>query len=153
MPFHQGVASYGFRFVVDHTYTEHAPKIGEAGSILFSVRAPVGRINLTRSEIAIGRGLSAINHKNGLQGLLLYRLKNRFFKDNLVGNGSIYSAVSKDELLQTQFVIAPSAIEEEFDRLVAPINSKIDALDKSCIIASEARDRLLPIFMGGEIEI
>lgn len=153
MPFHQGVASYGFRFVVDHTYTEHAPKIGEAGSILFSVRAPVGRINLTRSEIAIGRGLSAINHKNGLQGLLLYRLKNRFFKDNLVGNGSIYSAVSKDELLQTQFVIAPSAIEEEFDRLVAPINSKIDALDKSCIIASGARDRLLPIFMGGEIEI
>ena len=153
MPFHQGVASYGFRFVVDHTYTEHAPKIGEAGSILFSVRAPVGRINLTRSEIAIGRGLSAINHKNGLQGLLLYRLKNRFFKDNLVGNGSIYSAVSKDELLQTQFVIAPSAIEEEFDRLVAPINSKIDALDKSCIIASEARDRLLPVFMGGEIEI
>ena len=85
--------------------------------------------------------------------MLLYRLKNRFFKDNLVGNGSIYSAVSKDELLQTQFVIAPSAIEEEFDRLVAPINSKIDALDKSCIIASEARDRLLPIFMGGEIEI
>lgn len=153
MPFHQGVASYGFRFVVDHTYTEHAPKIGEAGSILFSVRAPVGRINLTRSEIAIGRGLSAINHKNGLQGLLLYRLRNRFFKDNLVGNGSIYSAVSKDELLQTQFVIAPSAIEEEFDRLVTLIDSKIDALDKAGQIASEARDRLLPKLMGGEIEL
>lgn len=152
MPFHQGVSSYGVRFVEDSMYTEKAAKIGCAGSILFSVRAPVGRINLTRNDVAIGRGLSAINHKYGLQSLLLYRLKNRFYRDNLMGNGSIYSAVSKDELMRTPFETGTFEIEEAFNSVVSAIDQKIDLLDRSIIAASEARDRLLPKLMSREIE-
>ena len=43
LPFHQGVGSYGNRFVKDDTYSTSYTRIAEAGSILFSVRAPVGR--------------------------------------------------------------------------------------------------------------
>ena len=79
LPFHQGVGSYGNRFVADDVYSTSFTRIAEAGSILFSVRAPVGRLNITRNKIVIGRGIAAMNHKEGLQSLLFYMLKERFF--------------------------------------------------------------------------
>ena len=75
LPFHQGVGSYGDRFVVNGTYSTSFTRIAEAGSILFSVRAPVGRLNLTKDKVVIGRGLAAVHHR---QGLLL--LKNNLEK-------------------------------------------------------------------------
>ena len=75
LPFHQGVGSYGTRFVVDKIYSTSFTRIAEAGSILFSVRAPVGRLNLTRNRVVIGRGLAAINHRLGKQSYLFYLLR------------------------------------------------------------------------------
>ena len=57
LPFHQGVSDFGHRFVKHEAYTKQATRIAEAGDILCSVRAPVGRLNFTRDKIAIGRGL------------------------------------------------------------------------------------------------
>lgn len=153
MPFHQGVANYGNRFIKDSIWTTYGTKVAPSNSILFSVRAPVGRINLTRNTIVIGRGLSAINHKRKLQSLLLYRLKQRFYKDNLMGNGSIYSSVSKNELMQVPFATAPAELEERFDRIASTIDLLIDTLDKSINAAHEALDRLLPKLMSGELEV
>jgi type I restriction enzyme, S subunit len=65
LPFHQGVTNYGFRFVEDTIYSSSVTKLAEAGDILFSVRAPVGRINLTMNKIILGRGLAAFRSKSG----------------------------------------------------------------------------------------
>ena len=45
LPFHQGVRDFGKRFPTDRVYCTVQNRIAEAGDILFSVRAPVGRIN------------------------------------------------------------------------------------------------------------
>ena len=153
LPFHQGVGSYGTRFVVDGTYSTSFTKIGEAGSILFSVRAPVGRLNITKNKIVIGRGLSAINHKNGLQSFLFYMLKERFFKDNIVGNGSIFASISKDELRSQEFLIPNNQLADRYNSIATEIDKKIDAIDSQMQLLQEARDRLLPKLMGGEIEV
>ncbi len=153
LPFHQGVGSYGARFVVDDTYSTAFTKIAEAGSILFSVRAPVGRLNLTKNRIVIGRGLSAMKHKNGYQNYLFYLLKERFFKDNLVGNGSIFASISKDELLGQLFVTPDDELVEVFNMIAKSIDDKINVLDCQIAIAQEARDRLLPKLMSGELEV
>lgn len=63
LPFHQGVSDFGDHFVTHATFTTQATRIAEVGDILSSVRAPVGRLNLTRDKIAIGRGLSAMRSK------------------------------------------------------------------------------------------
>lgn len=84
LPFHQGVGSYGVRFVMDDIYSTSYTRIAEPNSILFSVRAPVGRLNITKNKVVIGRGLAAINQADGCQSYLYYLLKNRFFKDNIV---------------------------------------------------------------------
>lgn len=153
LPFHQGVSSYGRRFVVDEIYSTSFTRIAEANSILFSVRAPVGRLNLTKNRIVIGRGLSAMNHKQGYQSYLFYLLKERFFKDNLVGNGSIFASITRKELLGQRFLVPTGNIIKAFDDLIKNIDSKINALDSQIDRLSQARGRLLPKLMSGELEV
>lgn len=153
LPLHQGVGSYGSRFVKDETYSTAFTRIAEAGSILFSVRAPVGRLNLTKNKIVIGRGIAAINHKNGFQSFLFYMLKERFFKDNLVGNGSIFASISKNELLNQLVVIPNKNIIVQYDKIARSIDNKISALDRQTELLKQARDRLLPKLMSGELEV
>lgn len=153
LPFHQGVTSYGNRFVNDTVYTTSFTRIAEPGSILFSVRAPVGRLNITKNKIVIGRGLSAMNHKKGYQSYLFYLLKERFFKDNLVGNGSIFDSITKSELLSQKFLVPNEEILIRFNDITKNIDAKIAVIDAEINCLVEARDRLLPKLMSGEIEV
>ena len=153
LPFHQGVGSYGFRFVVDNVYSTSFTRIAEPNSVLFSVRAPVGRLNITKNKVVIGRGLAAINHKNGCQSFLYYLLKERFFKDNIIGNGAIFASISKDELLNLEFVIPKDNLVQRFEIIAHKIDKKIKNLDSQTINLTEARDRLLPKLMSGEISV
>lgn len=153
LPFHQGVGSYGTRFVIDTTYSTSFTRIAEAGSILFSVRAPVGRLNITKNKIVIGRGLAAINHRSGMQSYLFYLLKERFFKDNIIGNGAIFASISKDELLGQKFIVPVGDLVKRFNTVVSDIDGKIAGLENQIMLLTESRDRLLPKLMSGEIEV
>mgnify|MGYP000579899542 FL=1 len=153
LPFHQGVGSYGVRFVMDDIYSTSYTRIAEPNSILFSVRAPVGRLNITKSKVVIGRGLAAINQTDGCQSYLYYLLKNRFFKDNIVGNGSIFASVSKDELLNQKFLIPERNLMMQFEKIVSQMDKQIENLDSKNKKLIEARDRLLPKLMSGEVEV
>ena len=153
LPFHQGVGSYGTRFVIDNTYSTSYTRIAEAGSILFSVRAPVGRLNMTKNKVVIGRGLAAINHRAGMQSYLFYLLKERFFKDDIIGNGAIFASISKDELLGQKFVVPGDDLVAKFNGIVSDIDKKIAGLADQITLLTEARDRLLSKLMNGEIEV
>ena len=153
LPFHQGVGSYGVRFVMDDIYSTSYTRIAEPNSILFSVRAPVGRLNITKNKVVIGRGLAAINQADGCQSYLYYLLKNRFFKDNIVGNGSIFASVSKDELLNQKFLMPERNLMMQFEKIVSQMDKQIENLDSKNKKLIEARDRLLPKLMSGEVEV
>ena len=153
LPFHQGVGSYGTRFVLDETYSTSFTRIAPAGSILFSVRAPVGRLNITRNKVVIGRGLAAMNHKQNLQSFLFYMLKERFFKDDLVGNGSIFASIAKNELLSQKFIVPCVGLDVKFNNIIRQVDRKIESLDEQIHLLTEARDRLLPKLMSGELEV
>ena len=153
LPFHQGVGSYGNRFVSDETYSTSFTRIAEAGSILFSVRAPVGRLNLTKNKVVIGRGLAAINHRRGAQSYLFYLLKEKFFRDDIIGNGSIFASISKEELLNQTFLIPIDSLVGQFNGIAGGIDKKIDILSEQIRLLTEARNRLLPKLMSGELEV
>ncbi len=153
LPFHQGVGSFGSRFVVDNVYSSCFTKIAESNSILFSVRAPVGRINITNNKVAIGRGLASINHKKGFQSFLYYLLKSFFFEENIIGNGAIFASISKDDLYNLLFLIPDEKLVMDFNKVVREIDGKIKNISKQIHKLTEARDRLLPKLMSGEIEV
>lgn len=153
LPFHQGVGSYGHRFVQNRVYTSQCSRIADAGSILFSVRAPVGRLNFTKNKVAIGRGLAGMNHKEGFQHYLYYLLKDRYFKDDIVGNGSIFASINKEELQSQEFIVPTHNVVSQFEALVTDIDKKIEILDTQLEQLMEAHCRLLPKLMSGEIEV
>ena len=151
LPFHQGVGSYGNRFVVDDTYSTSYTRIAEPYSILFSVRAPVGRLNITKNKIVIGRGLSAMTHIQGYQSFLFYLLKERFFKDNIIGNGAIFASITKDELLNLEFLIPTDDLIRRFNSLAKNMDDEIMNADGQICLLTEARDRMLPKLMSGNM--
>ena len=153
LPFHQGVGSYGNRFVIDDTYSTSYTRIAEPDSVLFSVRAPVGRLNITKNKIVIGRGLAAMTHIEGCQSFLFYLLKERFFKDNIIGNGAIFASISKDELLNLEFMIPTDELTHKFNEIAANVDDAIMKADNQIRLLTEARNRLLPKLMSGEIAV
>ncbi len=153
LPFHQGVTNFGVRFPSHKTYCTVRKRIAQAGDILFSVRAPVGRINITRDEIVIGRGLSAIRSNCGQQNLLFYALKDHFFKEDMIGGGAIFAAITKKDLHGIELVQPADRIAKMFMEYVVPIDLQIANLHQTTERLAKARDLLLPRLMNGEVEV
>lgn len=153
LPFHQGVTNYGYRFVTHETYCTKTTKIAESGDILCSVRAPVGRLNITMDKIILGRGLSAIRNKNGFQSFQYYQLKNHFHTEDMIGNGAIFNAITK-KVLEAQEILDPAIdIVEKYEEVANPIDTQIKTLHNQNQQLKEARDILLPRLMNRTIEV
>ena len=153
LPFHQGVTNFGARFPSHETYCTLQSRIAEPGDILFSVRAPVGRINITLDKIIIGRGLAAIQSKYNQQNLLFYALKSHFFKEDIMGGGAIFAAITKNDLHRVKLMQPTNRVAEMFIEYVRPMDLQIANLQQSINCLNKARDLLLPRLMNGEITV
>lgn len=74
---------------------------------------------------------------------LFYALKERFFKDDILGNGAIFASISKNELLNQVFVIPDEKIMSAYEKIAAALDKKIEVVDMQLQQLVEARDRLL----------
>ena len=153
LPFHQGVTNFSNYFVAHKIYCKSPIKIAESGDILFSVRAPVGRINFTTDRICIGRGLCAFRSKKGFQNYLYHQLKEFFFAEDVIGNGAIFNAVTKVELMNVKLKTPNEKIQKEFEIEARQIYDLILNLTKQNAKLREARDILLPKLMNGQIAV
>jgi len=153
LPFHQGVTNFGVRFPSHETYCTVQNRIAEPGDILFSVRAPVGRINITPDKIVIGRGLSAIRSNCGQQNLLFYALKSHFFKEDMMGGGAIFAAITKKDLHGVELMQPSDRLAGMFLEHVRPIDLQIANLQQAIDDLNQARDVLLPRVLNGEVTV
>ena len=128
-------------------------RLAESGDILFSVRAPVGRINIAPDKIIIGRGLAAIRSRTGQQNFLFYALKNWFFKEDIMGSGAIFAAITKKDLHGVALLQTSDHIAKMFMAHVVPIDLQIEKLHQSNEQLTQARDLFLPRLMNGEISV
>ncbi|MFD2532537.1 restriction endonuclease subunit S [Gracilimonas halophila] len=99
-PFFQGSAEFTDRYPIVQKYTTQPKRNAKKGDILFSVRAPVGSINISNTDCAIGRGLCAIRAKNDQdQEYLEYAIKQR---NNYWGaindSGSVFGNAKKSDM-------------------------------------------------------
>ena len=153
LPFHQGVTDFGQRFPTDRVYCTVQKRIAEIGDILFSVRAPVGRINLANKKIVIGRGLSAIRSKSSDQAFILQQLKDRFQEEDMIGSGTIYNAITKADLLGIQLLEPTKSIVAKFEEAAEPIFLELANLTMKNVKLQKTRDLLLPKLISGEIDV
>ena len=153
LPFHQGVTRFGFKFPSHQTYCTVQNRLAEPGDILFSVRAPVGRINITTDKIVIGRGLASIRSNRDQQNFLFYALKNHFFKEDMIGGGSIFAAITKKDLHGVELLQALDRVTEMFMEHVVPIDLQIEKLHQSNEQLTKARDLFLSRLMSGAVKV
>lgn len=153
LPFHQGVKDYGYRFPINTSWSTSGSKIAKENAILFSVRAPVGRLNVAIEKIILGRGLASINHNQGWNSFLFYQLQKIFFKDNLIGGGAIFNAVTKSDMERIELIHATDQITNSFNNLAFRIDESIKSLTKQNQLLKEARNILLPRLMTGMIDV
>lgn len=100
IPFFQGKKDFGELYTTTRMYCNEPKKIALSNDILFSVRAPVGDINLASEKSCIGRGLSAIRVKEDiLERMYLFRYLQKS-KDIIAnkGNGSTFNSIKKIDL-------------------------------------------------------
>ncbi len=153
LPFHQGVTDFGERFPVDRVYCTAENRIAEEGDILFSVRAPVGRLNISTKRIVIGRGLCAIRSKTGHQPFMFMQLKEKFQVEDAIGGGTIFKAVTKDDMQGIEIMVPSEMLIQKFEEFATPVFSSLESLSTKNANLRDTRDLLLPRLISGDLKV
>ncbi len=152
--FFQGRAEFGFRFPKRRLFTTEPKRMADAGDVLLSVRAPVGDLNVAYERCCIGRGLSAIQSKNGDNSFVLYTMiALRPQLDVFNGEGTVFGAINRDALNAMPIKIPDTKKIAQFEALVHPIDDLIRSNYEEICYLETLRDELLPKLMSGEIDI
>lgn len=152
--FYQGSSDFGFRFPSIRVFTTEPKRLAVANSVLFSVRAPVGDINVAKEECCIGRGVASIKSKYGHDSYLFYTMKSlhKLF-DSFDGEGTVFGSINKKTLSAIQILLPSDGIVEQFNNIASSFDDRIRSLSDESSRLSLLRDTLLPRLMSGEIEV
>lgn len=148
LPFYQGTAEFGNLFPTPKQYCLVAPKIAPDNAILFSVRAPVGDMNINRGQSGIGRGLCAIIPKDFVDKQYVWWTLIAVRKDlSLVSTGSTYEAVSLFEVANLKIPLPSTNIQTKIaaylDKETKRIDALIEAKKSVLVLLSEKRRALI----------
>lgn len=124
--FLQGRKTFGRMYPTIDTWTTESKKIAKSGSVLMSVRAPVGDINIANDEICIGRGLCSINAKNGNNRYLYYLLL--YNKANITkkSSGTVFDSINKEQLEETILNVHKDKEQSKIVSILNNIDEKIE---------------------------
>ncbi len=121
--FLQGCANFGVKTPIANTYSTIVKKIAPKNSILFSVRAPVGKINFADDDYCIGRGLAAIIPLHLDVDFLFQYIGYYSSNVGFVSQGSTFDAINSDVLRKLEITFPKSKAEQS---QIATILSKVD---------------------------
>ena len=154
VPFYQGSADFGQWYPTERIYCTAPTRFANKGDVLFSVRAPVGDMNIALSDCAIGRGLCCIRHKSGSTALTyLYLTNTKSVMEHNAGEGAVFKSLSKKQLTMLPVVSIPDVIAKSFIKIVDPIFEKIQSLEDNARTLCSLRDTLLPRLISGKIRL
>ena len=153
LPFHQGVRAFGERFPTHNVYCTVPNRLAEKGDVLFSVRAPVGRINLADRQLIVGRGVAAIRHNECGQSFLLYALKQKFREEDSMGSGTVFAAVTKKDMEGIELLVPRPEILTAFEQHVGLLDERYALNVQESVTLANIRDALLPKLLSGEIRV
>lgn len=152
--FFQGSTDFGWRFPTVRQYTTQPARMAKCGDILLSVRAPVGDLNVAHLDCCIGRGLAALNSRDGFDGFLFYVMQ--YFKtvfDRRNSEGTTFGSITKDDLHSLPLAYPPTELLTEYDKVVSRYNQMIFTRSMENQHLTQLRDWLLPMLMNGQVTV
>ena len=120
-------------------WTTEPKKFTTKGSLLFCLRgSTTGRMNITHTDVSIGRGVCSINSIEN-QWFLIYSMFSvrRWIQDQI--SGSTFPSVTSDDV--NNYTICSSPINEQ-QQIVEYLNEQTQLIDKTISI-EEKRTKLL----------
>lgn len=154
LPFYQGRTDFGFRFPTHRVFCTASTRFAEPGDALVSVRAPVGDVNMANERCAVGRGVAAIRHCSESRSFTYYsmhHLGDHF--DKFEAEGTVFGCINKADFERLPFIVPPLETLTAFDRVVSPLDDKIETNERQTAILAAIRDALLPKLISGELRV
>jgi type I restriction enzyme, S subunit len=149
LPFVQGNAQFGVVSPTPEGWIPDPPRVAAAGSILMSVRAPVGAINVIDEPFAIGRGLCAIRPADGrsTRGFLLATLGMSGAYLESRAQGSTFTAVNKADIHELPILLPPLPEQRKIAAILSSVDDAIAATRKVIEQTEQVKTGLLQTLM------
>ena len=139
MPFLQGNKTFGDKYPSFELYTTSIKKVAEKNSVLMSVRAPVGDLNIAQEDICIGRGVCGLQMKKGDNEFLYYLLKANISHLINKESGTVFGSINKNDI-ETFEITLPESHENQMKIL-----SILKNIDKKIEVCKNLNKNLLSI--------
>ncbi|MDT0552117.1 restriction endonuclease subunit S [Urechidicola vernalis] len=144
MPFLQGNAEFGAKNPTHIKYTTAPGKVVKKDTILISVRAPVGDLNIADREYCIGRGLAGIYIENeDLRNYFFNFLKYARLELEKNSTGSTFKAINKDTLSTLKCIIPQDAELKDNSNKLNSILNATELLSKKIISSKSLQKSLI----------
>jgi len=128
LPFYQGVVAFGTRYPSRKVFCSAPSRMAEAGDILFSVRAPIGHVNIATERCCVGRGLSVIKPKDPEDRVYIEFVLRAMpsIWDIFEGGGSVFGNARKEDLQSLEIVWPQKAERHAIAAILGALDDKIE---------------------------
>lgn len=126
----------------------------EEGDILLSLTGNVGRVCLVYGDnYLLNQRVAKLKSDLPCFAYCLFRSKDMFDEMNNLANGAAQQNLSPIRTGKVEVCFPSEDIIQRFETTVKPMIDQEIELNKMNVVLAEARDRLLPKLMSGEIEL
>lgn len=132
---------------------KHNVKVVPGGTILVSFKLTVGRVAIATTDMCTNEAIAHFYINNPILREYSYFYLKNFAYDTLGNTSSISKAVNSKIIKAMSFIMPSEEVLKAFSLRVNPILREIKIKQNQCSMLIEARDRLLPKLINGEIEV
>lgn len=124
------------------------------GDLLLSLTGNVGRVCIVEgNDFLLNQRVAKISSETPAYTYCLFRSDELFIKINNIANGAAQQNVSSIRIGKIKHLFPNDKLIMDFERVAGPILKRVVLMKKNIILLEEARDRLLPKLMSGELEV
>lgn len=159
VPFIQGSAEFGKKYVETDKFTTSPKKFAQEGDLIISVRAPVGDLNYAPYKLSIGRGVASIQPLEGITKLEYLAYAFEAHKPNFatITKGSTFQAITMSNLGSVRLPLPSIESQEKIFIFLDTETKKIDTIineaKKSIALLKEKRQTLISDAVTGKIDV
>jgi type I restriction enzyme, S subunit len=151
LPLIQGNADISNRQTIKRVFTTQSTKLGKAGDILMSVRAPVGEISQATFDVCLGRGVCALRFPNGFLYHYLIFLEPTWSKHS---KGSTFDSVNSSDINVVEISIPPDASEQiAIASILSDMDTEIAAIEQRRNKTRDLKQAMMQELLTGRIRL
>ena len=153
LAFFQGIRDFGVRYPQERVSSTAPTRFAKELDTLFSVRAPVGTVNLAGMPCSIGRGISALSSKTETPYALFQAVRASKIWERYNAEGTVFGSINRKQLEQSEIPWVFHSERYELESTLAGLERLLRTATVMNETISSIRDTLLPQLMSGKLRV